>query len=101
MPAASTSSPAAALRAAFPEHAAEVLGARRAFVQDARGFVPASGGDAWSAAGGLDVILPASGSGVLRLRSGAFEVRVRERGAQGDGAIAGGAVAYAREGGRS
>src|SRR5262245_23060864 len=90
---------AEALRAAFPAHAAEVLEAPRPFVRDARGFAAQGGG--WSSASGLEIALPAGAADAARIRSGAFEVRVRERGLRGEGALAERAVVYPRAGGGS
>src|SRR5262245_40404501 len=89
------------LRLRFPDQAGE------AFVAIEDGFALASTSDAMADVeaslgrrGGLRAALPESGEGELRFQlPGGFEVRVRERGAEGEGAIVERAVAYAREGG--
>jgi hypothetical protein len=94
-----------ALRARFPEQVAQVLEAGAGFVATGDGFVGQSRG----ASGGfrpaserIEAVLPAKGEEGLRFRGPrGFEITVRELGAAGDGAIAGGALTYARAGGGS
>ncbi|WP_437684007.1 Kelch repeat-containing protein [Sorangium sp. So ce131] len=108
---------AAALRDRFPDQAAEILERRDALVAVAEGFAVQStsrGTAAWQRRGDLRAVLPRRGEDVFRFRlahssgsdrgaalSADFEVRVRELGASGEGAVAGSAVAYARPGGTS
>ncbi|WP_437967713.1 kelch repeat-containing protein [Sorangium sp. So ce260] len=93
-----------ALRLRFPEHADAVLSAREAFAASAGGFRLAASepGGAWVRAARPEVELPSEGSGVIRFRlAGGGEIRVRELGAAGEGAMAEGAVSYRRAGGTS
>ncbi|WP_437813376.1 Kelch repeat-containing protein [Sorangium sp. So ce1078] len=94
----------AALRLRFPAHADAVLSAREAFAPAAGGFRLAASepGGAWVRAARPEVELPRDGSGVIRFRlAGGGEIRVRELGAAGEGAMAEGAVSYRRAGGTS
>jgi hypothetical protein len=94
-------SPAAALRAAFPAHAADVLEGGVALVPADGGFAtapPPAARGAWIHG---EALFPESGDGAVRIGAGGFSVRVRERGASGRGAIVGATVAYPREGGTS
>lgn len=87
--------PAAVLRGRFPAQAAKVLGGEAGFVAGNSGFV-------LERPGSLGVELPRTAGGAVVLRGvGGFEVRVRERGIQGEGALAERAVAYRRAGGTS
>ncbi|WP_437485022.1 kelch repeat-containing protein [Sorangium sp. So ce1014] len=95
---------AAALRLRFPAHADAVLSAREAFAPAAGGFRLAATepGGAWVRAARPEVELPRDGSGVIRFRlAGGGEIRVRELGAAGEGAVAERAVSYRRAGGTS
>ncbi|AUX23564.1 uncharacterized protein SOCEGT47_040910 [Sorangium cellulosum] len=99
------------LRRQFPEQAPQVLEASGAFVAVEDGFARASIGDLNldpdveappRRRGDLQAALPARGEGAIRLRlPGGFDVRVRELGAEGEGAVVERAVAYPREGGTS
>ena len=91
---------ASALRKSFPEHAARVLAGTAPFVVTEEGFATAVATEGtW---GGLRVSLPRAGDQAVRVQAGgSFEVRVREVGAEGEGAIAEQAVAYRRAGGTS
>ncbi|WP_437813380.1 Kelch repeat-containing protein [Sorangium sp. So ce1078] len=94
----------AALRLRFPAHADAVLSAREAFAPAAGGFRLAASepGGAWVRAARPEVELPRDGSGVIRFRlASGGEIRVRELGAAGEGAMAEGAVSYRRAGGTS
>ncbi|WP_437724601.1 kelch repeat-containing protein [Sorangium sp. So ce861] len=102
---------AAALRLRFPEHADAVLSAREAFAPAADGFRLAAGGfrlaatepgGTWLRAARPEVELPRDGSGAIRFRRAeGGEIRVRELGAAGEGAMAERAVSYRRAGGTS
>ncbi|WP_437937919.1 Kelch repeat-containing protein [Sorangium sp. So ce341] len=95
---------AAALRLRFPEHADAVLSAREAFAPAEGGFRLAATepGGAWVRAARPEVELPRDGSGAIRFRlADGREIRVRELGAEGEGAIAERAVSYRRAGGTS
>ncbi|WP_437317164.1 Kelch repeat-containing protein [Sorangium sp. So ce385] len=95
---------AAALRLRFPEHADAVLSAREAFAPTAGGFRLASTepGGTWLRAARPEVELPRDGSGAIRFRlAKGGEIRVRELGAAGEGAMAERAVSYGRAGGTS
>ncbi|WP_437953235.1 kelch repeat-containing protein [Sorangium sp. So ce296] len=95
---------AAALRLRFPEHADVVLSAREAFAPAADGFRLAATepGGAWMRAARPEVELPRDGSGAIRFRlADGGEIRVRELGAEGEGAMAERAVSYRRAGGTS
>ncbi|WP_437967716.1 kelch repeat-containing protein [Sorangium sp. So ce260] len=95
---------AAALRQRFPAQADAVLSAREAFAVSAGGFRLAASepGGAWVRSARPEVELPSEGSGVIRFRlAGGGEIRVRELGAAGEGAMAEGAVSYRRAGGTS
>src|SRR5262245_22706877 len=95
--------PERALRASFPEHAAKVLEQGNGFVAEEQGFAldgaRASGG--WHQSR-LEVELPRDAAHAVLFRGAeGFEVRVRESGVEGEGAIAGRAVAYRRARGTS
>ncbi|WP_437317162.1 kelch repeat-containing protein [Sorangium sp. So ce385] len=95
---------AAALRLRFPEHADAVLSAREAFAPAADGFRLAATepGGTWLRAARPEVELPRDGSGAIRFRlAEGGEIRVRELGAAGEGAMAERAVSYRRAGGTS
>ncbi|XXX77105.1 kelch repeat-containing protein [Sorangium sp. So ce134] len=95
---------AAALRLRFPAHADAVLSAREAFAPAAGGFLLAATerGGPWVRAARPEVELPREGSGAIRFRlAGGGEIRVRELGAAGEGAVAERAVSYRRAGGTS
>ncbi|WP_049949859.1 Kelch repeat-containing protein [Sorangium cellulosum] len=95
---------AAALRLRFPEHADVVLSAREAFAPTEGGFRLAATepGGAWMRAARPEVELPRDGSGAIRFRlADGGEIRVRELGAEGEGAMAERAVSYRRAGGTS
>ncbi|WP_437937921.1 Kelch repeat-containing protein [Sorangium sp. So ce341] len=95
---------AAGLRRRFPAHADAVLSAREAFAPAAGGFrlAAAEPGGAWRRAARPEVELPRDGSGAIRFRlADGGEIRVRELGAEGEGAIAERAVSYRRAGGTS
>ncbi|KYG08293.1 hypothetical protein BE21_24510 [Sorangium cellulosum] len=95
---------AAALRLRFPEHADVVLSAREAFTPTEGGFRLAATerGGAWMRAARPEVELPRDGSGAIRFRlADGGEIRVRELGAEGEGAMAERAVSYRRAGGTS
>ncbi|XXX77101.1 kelch repeat-containing protein [Sorangium sp. So ce134] len=95
---------AAALRLRFPAHADAVLSAREAFAPAASGFRLAATerGGPWVRAARPEVELPREGSGAIRFRlAGGGEIRVRELGAAGEGALAERAVSYRRAGGTS
>ncbi|WP_437609462.1 kelch repeat-containing protein [Sorangium sp. So ce834] len=97
-------SSAAALRLRFPEHADAVLSAREAFTPTPGGFRLAATepGGAWMRAARPEVELPRDGSDAIRFRlANGGEIRVRELGAEGQGAIAERAVSYRRAGGTS
>ncbi|CAN97023.1 hypothetical protein predicted by Glimmer/Critica [Sorangium cellulosum So ce56] len=94
---------AALVQRRFPAQAAEVLGSGAPGAP-----VPTGGGFALGAAGlsgrgpRLQAELPRDGGGWMRLSgAGGFEVRVREAGASGPGAVVDGAVIYGRAGGAS
>ncbi|AUX36122.1 hypothetical protein SOCE836_083280 [Sorangium cellulosum] len=94
---------AAQVQQRFPAQAAEVLGGSALDAPSVR-----DGGFALGAAGPagrgprLQAELPRDGGGWVRLSGlGGFEVRVRETGASGPGAIVDGAVIYGRAGGAS
>jgi N-acetylneuraminic acid mutarotase len=90
-----TSPDASGLRLRFPEQAAEILEQRDAFAASAEGFGVVQ-------RGGLTARLPGRGESAIGFDAApGFEARVREIGASGEGALAGGAVVYARAGGRS
>ncbi|AUX44200.1 uncharacterized protein SOCE26_056640 [Sorangium cellulosum] len=99
------------LRQQFPDQAAQVLEASEAFVAAEGGFALASTRDpgreldieaAFQRRGGLHAALPARGEDEIRFHlPGGFEARVRELGAEGEGELAGRAVAYPRKGGTS
>ncbi|MEP7123054.1 MAG: kelch repeat-containing protein [Byssovorax sp.] len=97
---------AAQLRTSFPEQAAAVLEHRDAFVAADAAFTlrAAEATGATPATGTVRAALPRLGEGAIRLDLGApgdFSVRVRELDLdlEGEGALAGGAVAYRRAGG--
>ncbi|WP_437998586.1 kelch repeat-containing protein [Sorangium sp. So ce185] len=95
---------AAGLRQRFPAHADAVLSAREAFAPAADGFRLAATepGGAWMRAARPEVELPRDGSGAIRFRfADGGEIRVRELGAEGEGAMAERAVSYRRAGGTS
>ncbi|XXX77103.1 kelch repeat-containing protein [Sorangium sp. So ce134] len=95
---------AAVLRLRFPAHADAVLSAREAFAPAAGGFllVATEPAGAWARAARPEVELPREGSGAVRFRlAGGGEIRVRELGAAGEGAVAERAVSYRRAGGTS
>ncbi|XXX77099.1 kelch repeat-containing protein [Sorangium sp. So ce134] len=95
---------ATALRLRFPAHADAVLSAREAFIPAAGGFRLAATepGGPWVRAARPEVELPREGSGAIRFRlAGGGEIRVRELGAAGEGAMAERAVSYRRAGGTS
>ncbi|WP_437335170.1 Kelch repeat-containing protein [Sorangium sp. So ce394] len=95
---------AAGLRLRFPAHADAVLSAREAFAPAADGFRLAATepGGAWMRAARPEVELPRDGSGAIRFRfADGGEIRVRELGAEGEGAMAERAVSYRRAGGTS
>ncbi|MGK3989090.1 kelch repeat-containing protein [Sorangium sp. So ce136] len=95
---------AAGLRLRFPAHADAVLSAREAFAPAVDGFRLAATepGGTWLRAERPEVELPRDGSGVIRFRRAeGGEIRVREIGAFGEGAIAERAVSYRRAGGTS
>ncbi|WP_437755995.1 kelch repeat-containing protein [Sorangium sp. So ce1389] len=95
---------AAALRLRFPAHADAVLSAREAFAPAVDGFRlgATEPGGAWVRAARPEVVLPLDGSGVIRFRrADGGEIRVRELGAAGEGAMAERAVSYRRAGGTS
>lgn len=91
------------LRQRYPEHASAVLLQQEGFFATESGFSVERGGGMGS--GGdraVDIELPREGGGVVRLRTrDGFDVRVREVGLTGNGALAERAVAYSREGGTS
>ncbi|HTN92465.1 MAG TPA: kelch repeat-containing protein, partial [Sorangium sp.] len=94
---------AAHVQRRFPAQAAEVLGSSALDAPSVR-----DGGFALGAAGPagrgrrLQAELPRDGGGWVRLSGpGGFEVRVRETGASGPGAVVDGAVIYGRAGGAS
>jgi hypothetical protein len=93
------------LTAVFPAHAPRILAASQAFVAHPEGFVrePREGMGGFQTAGAnLDLALPLRGEQRITLRVGTdFAIGVREVGAAGAGALAGGAVAYPRVGGTS
>jgi hypothetical protein len=88
------------IRRRFPAHAAAVLDAGEAFVPVAEGFA-LTGRSGASPGRAFAALLPRRGDGATRFSGLDFEVRVRERGARGEGAVAGAAVAYPRDGGTS
>ena len=93
-------SSASALRARFPEVAGEILGRARALRPIAGGFAAPS--EPTPRGGALSTItLPRRGEDAVTLKAPGFEASVRELGAAGEGRLAEGAVAYAREGGTS
>ncbi|WP_437953237.1 kelch repeat-containing protein [Sorangium sp. So ce296] len=95
---------AAGLRRRFPAHADAVLSAREAFTPAADGFrlAAAEPGGTWARAARPEVELPRDGSGAIRFRfADGGEIRVRELGAEGEGAMAERAVSYRRAGGTS
>ncbi|WP_437996961.1 kelch repeat-containing protein [Sorangium sp. So ce185] len=94
---------AAQVQHRFPAQAAEVLGSSALDAPSARdgGFALGAAGRAGRGAR-LQAELPRDGGGWVRLSGpGGFEVRVRETGASGPGAIVDGAVIYGRAGGAS
>ncbi|WP_437680281.1 kelch repeat-containing protein [Sorangium sp. So ce131] len=102
---------ARALRRQFPEQAAAILEAERAFAWAGDGFEAArplgaeageDGEDGEDGAGALSPRFPREGAGAVRftLADGA-EVAVQELDAAGEGEIADNAVAYTRRGGTS
>ncbi|XXT19866.1 kelch repeat-containing protein [Sorangium sp. So ce429] len=91
----------AALVRQFPDHAAAVLSAREAFVDEEKGF-RLSVAEEDGSASRLGVVLPRHGSEPIRFRTPAgLEVRVVELGAEGEGRMAERAVSYRRAGGTS
>ncbi|AUX46017.1 uncharacterized protein SOCE26_075200 [Sorangium cellulosum] len=94
-----------ALRARFPGQVREVLETRAGFVATGEGFIvrsPRAGRGFRPASETIEAVLPARGEEGLRLRGQkGFALTVRELGAAGEGTIEGGAVTYARAGGRS
>src|SRR6185312_13752937 len=97
--AASEPQPVAALRAAFPNLAAQVFRHTEALIATGAGFVTATRGPRL---GGLSATLPARAADAVRFQlSGGAELRVHENGASGEGAVVEGAVAYSRAGGAS
>ncbi|WP_437722267.1 kelch repeat-containing protein [Sorangium sp. So ce861] len=94
---------AAQVQHRFPAQAAEVLGSSALDAPSVRdgGFALAAAGPAGRGPR-LQAELPRDGGDWMRLSGpGGFEVRVRETGASGPGAIVGGAVIYGRAGGAS
>ncbi|WP_437281591.1 kelch repeat-containing protein [Sorangium sp. So ce375] len=100
------------LRRQFPEQAPQVLETSEAFVAVDGGFARASAGDLSRGIdvetllprgrGALEATMPALGEEAIRLRlPDGFEARVREVGAEGEGAVVERAVAYPRKGGTS
>ncbi len=92
------------LRAAFPEHAALVLENAYALRPAGEGFALAPEDHARVARlRGLELRLPAVGSAGVRFElDGGLVIKVHETGiAEGEGVLAGNAVAFAREGGTS
>src|SRR5262245_21823083 len=86
--AAPDSAPESTLRQRFPNQAPVVLEQGAAFVATREGFAPAvpSWRGAWN---GVEVKLPRDGREAIRIRGfGGVEVRVREIGTQGEGALA-------------
>ena len=95
------SEPGNALRQRFPDRATLVLEQAEPFVASGEGFalVRSSVRPAFQ---GVEVALPSEGREAIRFRGfGGAEVRVREIGAEGQGALAEHAVAYPRPGGTS
>jgi Galactose oxidase, central domain/Kelch motif len=91
---------ASALRQSFPEQADEVLASHGAsFRTSEQGFELTEGAEEQRR---LVIHLPrdASGAVLIRAKDG-FEVRVREIGLEGKGALAEGVIAYRRSGGTS
>lgn len=90
------------LRRSFPEHAARVLEAGSALAASGDGYglaEPTAGAGSW---GDLGIVLPHDGADGVRFKGDAgFEIRVREHGVEGSGALADRAMAYARPGGTS
>jgi hypothetical protein len=94
-------SAADALRSAFPDQAPLILDRHEALEDGVLRLGPERT-DPPVKQRRLSAALPERGDEPIRLRlPDGFEVRVLERGAFGEGVIAGGAVAYAREGGTS
>jgi MYXO-CTERM domain-containing protein len=102
---AETDAPAEAqLRASFPEQAAEVLEHRDAFVAASETFTLRAAEVTGAAlpTGTLRAVLPRLAEKAIRLDlglQGDFSVKVHELDLEGEGALAGGAVAYRRAGG--
>lgn len=100
-PGAQASSSASALRQRFPQQAALVLEKGEPLVPTGEGFArktPSAPG----AFRGLEITLPREGRDALRFRTrSGVELRVRELGAAGEGALTGQAIAYPRAGGTS
>lgn len=100
-PQARASSSASALREGFPAQAALVLEQGEPFVATGEGFAL----ERLSARGDgqrVDLALPRDGRDPFRFHGcGGVEVRVRELGVEGEGALIGRAVAYPRAGGTS
>ena len=89
------------LASSYPAQAARILGAESAFERRGDGFARSAEGGAVPRHGGLAIALPRRGEGTFAITTSHLAIGVREIDAEGEGALAGSAVAYRRAGGTS
>jgi len=89
------------LASSYPLQAAHIVEAKAAFERRDEGFARAPSERAAALHGALDLALPRRGEERIQLSAGGLEVSVREIDAEGEGSLAGSAVAYPRAGGTS
>ena len=89
--------PSGALRASFPDLAAQVLDGHEPFAPTGDGFVLRASLPSRGFRDGLRAELPRDGEGLLRLSAaGGFSIQVREMGAAGAGRLTGSALSLPR-----